>query len=131
MDILVLIAAGITSLAVIAHVIVGTRETASLEPPTQDDARRAHWVQAMSAFQMLSVDLLAVAGLLIWIGVADVPGEAALRFGLSLLFAAWGAVWLFQMLALGHRSVSIWKLPHWAVWFLCAALLLWPVASTI
>ena len=57
----VLSVACITLVAFLAHVLIGTRETATIVPPSSDDKLTTSWVQAMCAFQMLSVDLLAVA----------------------------------------------------------------------
>ena len=60
MNIPVLIVACITGLAVIAHILGGTHETARLAPEPSEGKLSAHWVQAMCAFQMLSVDLAVV-----------------------------------------------------------------------
>lgn len=127
MNIPVLVVASIMSLAVVAHVLVGTRETATLRPACDGDGKkRAHWVQAMSAFQMLSVDLVAVTALLFWLAFGDVPYGAQLQAALGLIFLAWGCVWLLQMVFLRQSGVTIWRLPHWVVWFFCAGVLLWP-----
>lgn len=124
MNIPVLIVAVITALAVVAHVIGGTRETASLAPDPQDSKTSANWVQAMCAFQMLSVDLAVVTGLLFTIALSDVlPSERLWSLGLSLLFLAWGVAWVVQMLAVQRQGVRLLRLPHFLVWFVCAGLL--------
>ena len=124
MNIPVLIVAVITALAVIAHVLGGTRETAALAPSAQNSTRSAHWVQAMCAFQMLSVDLIVVTGLLFTIALTDVlPFEARWITGLCLLFLAWGVVWVIQMLMVKRQGVTLMRLPHFLVWFVCAGLL--------
>ena len=48
----------------------------------------------MRVFQMLTVDLMAVTGLLFTIALSDVlPSERMWTDGLSLLFLAWGVAW--------------------------------------
>ena len=63
-------------------------------------------VQAMGAFQMLAVDLAALAGVLWWMALRDVPYEGTLRTALAVLFALWGEAWLIQVIALGKTGVS-------------------------
>ncbi|MDF3414659.1 hypothetical protein HKX54_09360 [Sulfitobacter sp. M57] len=125
MNIPVLIVACITLLAFVAHLIGGTRETASLAPAAQDTERTPHWVQAMCAFQMLSVDLLAVALALFAIALWDMgPQEANFITGFGLLYLAWAAAWVIQLRWLNRPAASLLRLPHWTVWIVCAALLL-------
>ncbi|GLQ27959.1 hypothetical protein [Sulfitobacter pacificus] len=125
MNIPVLIVASITLLATIAHVVGGTRETASLVPPSDDTTRTPHWVQAMCAFQMLTVDLLAVSLALFAIALWDMgPHEATFITGFGLLYLAWAVAWVIQLRWLNRASASLLRLPHWTVWLLCAALLL-------
>jgi len=124
LNIPVLIVAIITALAVVAHVIGGTRETASLAPDPKDSKTSANWVQAMCAFQMLSVDLAVLTGLLFTIALSDVlPSERNWTLGLSLLFLLWGVVWVIQMLAVKRQGVTLLRLPHFLVWFVFAGLL--------
>ena len=125
MNIPVLIVACITLLAVIAHVIGGTRETAAIAPDPKDSKLTAHWVQAMCAFQMLAVDLLVVAVALFAIALKDF-GEmesVAIQF-FSGLFFLWGVVWVVQVVWLKREAVGLMRLPHWIVWFVCSGVLL-------
>ncbi|GGX52297.1 hypothetical protein GCM10007385_21210 [Tateyamaria omphalii] len=125
MNIWVFIVACITLSAFLAHVVIGTKETATLEPVSTDGQRTTHWVQAMCAFQMLSVDLLVVAAALFGIAFLDLGPLARpviLLFG--LLFFLWGVVWLIQMKVLHRTATGLWRLPHWFVWFVCSGLLL-------
>ena len=122
MNIPVLIVAIVMLIAVVAHVFGGTRETASIAP--EDDKLTASWVQAMCAFQMLAIDLLAVAALLFAILFWDLGAvEPILLRLLSLLFLLWGIVWVAQVLWLRRPSASLLRLPHWVIWFVCAGLL--------
>ena len=122
MNIPVLIVAIVMLIAVVAHVFGGTRETAAIAP--EDDKLTASWVQAMCAFQMLAVDLLAVAALLFAILFWDLGAvEPILLRLLSLLFLLWGIVWVAQVLWLRRPSASLLRLPHWVIWFVCAGLL--------
>lgn len=124
MNIPILIVACITLLAFLAHLFGGTRETAAIAPDGNDEKLTAHWVQAMCAFQMLSVDLLAVAALLFVIALGDLGAfEPTITLILALLYAAWGIVWIIQVKWLKRPSVGLMRLPHWMVWFFCAGLL--------
>jgi hypothetical protein len=119
-----LIVGCITLTALIAHVLIGTRETAALKP--DDSHLTTHWVQAMSAFQMLSVDLLVVCALLFAIAIFDLgPIEPALVLLLAALFLLWGLVWILQTLWLQREFRALLRLPHWLVWFFCSGLLFW------
>lgn len=86
----------------------------------------AHWVQAMCAFQMLSVDLLAVTVLLFAIALGDLgPVERPILIGLIVLYASWGLVWMVQVKWLNRPQMGLFRLPHWVVWFACAVVLFW------
>ncbi|WP_299751720.1 hypothetical protein [uncultured Tateyamaria sp.] len=124
MNIWVFIVACITLVAFLAHLAIGTKETATLAPDPSETERNTHWVQAMCAFQMLSVDLLVVAAALFGIAFVDLgqlERPAILFFG--LLFFLWGVAWVVQMKALRRTATSLSQLPHWLVWFVCSALL--------
>ncbi|MEO1223988.1 MAG: hypothetical protein AAFX92_07150 [Pseudomonadota bacterium] len=124
MNIWILSVAFITSAAFVAHVVVGTKETATVAPASADDRLTMNWVQAMCAFQMLSVDILVVAAALFAVALFDFgPIERPIVLLLSLLFLAWGLVWLVQLRWLNKPAASLLRLPHWIVWFLCAGLL--------
>ncbi|MDW3181598.1 hypothetical protein [Roseobacter sp.] len=124
MNIWVFSVACITLAAFLAHLIIGTRETASIAPAASDDKLTTHWVQAMCAFQMLSVDLFIVAVALFGIAFTDLgPLERPAILVLSALFFLWGLVWIIQMTWLNRSAVTLWRLPHWLVWFVCAGLL--------
>lgn len=124
MNVPVFIVACITLLAVVAHVFGGTKETAAIAPTQENAKLTAHWVQAMCAFQMLSVDLLAVALLLFAVVFVDFgPIEDQILTALSVLFFLWGTVWVVQVLWLKRSAATLLRLPHWVVWFVCSGLL--------
>jgi hypothetical protein len=124
MNIPVLIVASIMGIVVIAHVFGGTRETARIAPDPAAPNLNRYWVQAMGAFQMLSVDLLAVSLLLFGVALWDLgPAEAMIIKGLIALFFLWGLVWFVQVQWLKRPGAGILQLPHWIIWFLCAGLL--------
>lgn len=123
MNVPVLIVAIITLIAFIAHVFGGTRETAAIVPK-EDEKLVVSWVQAMCAFQMLAVDLLALALLLFAIVFWDLgPGESLILQLASALYFLWGVVWVVQVLWLRTPSATLLRLPHWIVWLLCSGLL--------
>lgn len=124
MNIWVFSVACITLIAFVAHVLIGTKETATVEPTSTDDKLTTNWVQAMCAFQMLSVDLLIVAVALFGLAFVDLgPLQRPAVLLLGLLFLLWGIVWIVQMKWLNRPAVAIWRLPHWIIWFFCSALL--------
>ncbi len=124
MNVPVLSVACITLLALVAHVFVGTKETATIAPASQDEKLTANWVQAMCAFQMLTVDLLVVAVALfavVFFDLGQLERPVVLLF--SLLFFLWGLVWVIQLQWLNRPAASLLRLPHWMIWFLCSGLL--------
>lgn len=122
----VLIVAGIMTLTVVAHVIGGTRETATLEPKGGAGKAMANFVQTMCAFQMLTVDLVVVTGLLFAVALWDVlPNERMIVLGLAGYFAVQGVMWLGNVIWLRREGATVLTLPHWMVWFACAGLLIW------
>ena len=130
MNIPILIVACITAIAVLGHVLGGTRETASIVPSNKDKTLTRNWKQAMGAFQMLSIDLLLVAIALFLIALTDIiTFEYELTLILSLLYFLWGLVWLIQLLWLKSELKTYLHLPHWALWFVCSGLLYYGAAS--
>jgi hypothetical protein len=123
MNIPVLIVAIITLIAFFAHLIGGTRETAAIAPKN-DDKLTSSWVQAMCAFQMLAVDLLAISLILFAVALWDLgEGETLIIQIASLLYFSWGVVWIIQVRWLKEPSVGLLRLPHWIIWFFCSGLL--------
>lgn len=124
MNIPVLIVAVFTLLALIAHVTGGSIETASLKPTDHDGKKERSWKQAMCAFQMLTVDLAAVTGLLFLIALTDwLPFEYEITLLLSGLYGLWGISWLIQLRWLKSDSKTYFILPQWVFWFVGSALL--------
>lgn len=125
MNIPVLIVAIVMTFAILGHVIIGTRETATLEPKAARGKLMANWVQTMCAFQMLTLDLIVVTAVLYVIALRDVlPAEPQITLGLAAYFALHGLLWLGQVLWFARPGATILTLPHWAVW-LALAVLLW------
>ena len=91
-------AALLLSVAFFAHLFVGTRETLSLKPDAENSTQQStrNWMQAVCAFQLVSVDLLllaATACLLAFTRVFDGMEAAAARFVAAYL-GLWYAAWL-------------------------------------
>ncbi|MDH5233037.1 MAG: hypothetical protein OEY38_23535, partial [Gammaproteobacteria bacterium] len=98
MNIPVLIVACIMLLALVAHVLGGTKETASIRPNNESDKLTLNWKQSMCAFQMLSIDLLVVMVVLFTVALTDIISfEYELTKILSIIFLLWGVVWLIQL----------------------------------
>ncbi len=134
MNIQVFIVACITALAFIAHLFVGTRESLSISPlkigaksNSRDlDSLDKNWIQSMCAFQMISVDLLILSGLLFVTSLTDiVPFERVLLLSLSALYLLWGLAWLIQLLALKAKLKNYFNLGQWIFWLISSGLLYW------
>jgi hypothetical protein len=124
MNIPVLIVACFSLLAVIAHVIGGTKETASIAPDENNILLTRSWKQAMCAFQMLAIDLIAVTIALFIISLTDLLSfEYELTLFLSLLYLLWGVVWLVQLVWLKSNAKTFIYLPQWVFWFVGSGLL--------
>ena len=124
MNIPVLIVALIMTMAVIGHVVIGTRETATLEPKGSSGKPMANWVQTMCAFQMLTLALLIIVAALYWIALWEaVPAMRVVTLALAAYFTLQALLWLVHILWLGRPGATLLSLPHWAVWLVCAGLL--------
>ncbi len=130
MNVPVLIAACISLLALVAHIFIGTKETAAIAPRQGNgegpDKLILHWKQSMCAFQMLTVDLLLMTVVLFTISLTDIISfEYELTLFLSLVFLLWGIAWLIQLFWLKAKPKTYGALAQWVFWFICSALLYW------
>jgi hypothetical protein len=133
------IASGLTFLAFIAHITGGVKQSLSIAPakvagnhiePGALEILDRNWVQAMCAFQLVTIDLLALSGVLYLIGFTDVLAPKQLiAFGLAAIYFLWGCSWLVQLFALRRRPKDYLFLGHWSFWFLCAGLIYWGALS--
>ncbi|WKN41558.1 hypothetical protein [Tunicatimonas pelagia] len=128
MNIPVLIAAIIASMAFLAHTVAGNQEALSINPkklssePT--DELQRNWIQSMCAFQMVTIDLLLLSVVLFLIALTDlISFEKTLTLSLSLLFLLWGVAWLLQLLFLTRKKKNYLLLSQWVFWLVCAVLL--------
>ena len=132
------VAGAITLLAFFAHTLVGIREALSTAPvklATKDNSTNfevveRNWVQSLCAFQLVTIDLLALSVLLFVLAFTDILGsEQLLAFGLSAYYFLWGSAWLIQLLALKRRAKDFLLLSQWLFWFVCAGLIYWGAQS--
>lgn len=129
------IVCGLMLVCFIAHLTGGVIQSLSIQPSKitkRSDADLSldtldrNWVQAMCAFQLVSVDLLAVTGVLYLLAFTDLLApRQAIGFALAGLFFLWGTVWLVQLGALKRELKEYLLLGHWSVWFLCSGLVFW------
>lgn len=85
-----------------------------------------NWVQVMCAFQLISIDLLALAGVLYLLAFTELLApRQSIGFALAALFFLWGFVWLVQLGVLKRKPKDYLLLGHWSVWFLCSGLVFW------
>jgi hypothetical protein len=120
--------------SLIAHITVGNKETLRIRPekiaepesiPEFEKVDRS-WVQAICAFQLITVDLLALTALLFTISATDfIVPRKPIAIGISIYLCMWGGVWLLQMFLLRRRGKEMFFLPQWVQFFVCAALVYW------
>ena len=119
----------------IAHLTGGVIQSLSIKPSKVARSHGAdlsldvldrNWAQVMCAFQLVSVDLLALAGVLYLLAFTELLApRQAIGFALAGLFFLWGVVWLVQLGALKRNLKEYLLLGHWSVWFLCSGLVYW------
>lgn len=122
--------------ALLAHVFMGLRETLSIHPerdgadgPTSARLER-NWMQALCAFQLVSVDLLVLASFALLLAFTDVvPQRRLVANALGVFFAFWGLAWLIQLVVLRAPRRNYLLLGQWILWFVCAALAGWGARS--
>ena len=122
-------AALLLAVALFAHLFVGTRETLSQKPDEENTTQQGmrNWMQAVCAFQLVSIDLLllaAIACLLAFTRVFDSMEAAAARF-FAVYLGLWCTVWLIQLKMAGARGKTYFLLGQWILFLLCALLMLW------
>ena len=128
------IVGGLTVLALFAHVFGGIRQSLSLEPAKLTDKEKLanfetldhNWVQSMCAFQLVTVDLLALATLLFVLAFTEIFVQKQLiGFALAAFYFLWGCSWLVQLFILRRKAKDYLLLGHWIFWFGCSALIYW------
>ncbi len=129
------IVCGLMLVGFVAHTTGGVFQSLSIEPSkvakkfSADrslDVLDRNWVQAMCAFQLVSVDLLALAVVLYLLAFTELLApRQAIGFAVAGLFFLWGVVWLIQLGVLRRKPKDYLLLGHWSVWFLCSGLVYW------
>jgi hypothetical protein len=119
----------------VAHLTGGVIQSLSIKPSKvakrygadqSIDILDRNWVQSMCAFQLVSVDLIALAVVLYFLAFTELLApRQAIGFAIAGLFFLWGVVWLVQLRALRCKLKDYLLLGHWSVWFLCAGLVSW------
>ncbi len=124
-------------IALLAHTFVGTRETFSIRPVRTNEADsdnvaalERNWIQALCAFQLVTVDLSALSLLLFALGATEwIPARRQVTLAVSALLMLWGVAWLIQLIALRRPARDYLLLGQWLLCFVCAALLCWGTQS--
>lgn len=129
------LAFGLICLAVLAHILGGIRESLAVRPKKMSGEQaknmsfgriERNWVQLMCAFQLVSIDLIAVAVVLYLLAFTSYLQPASqIAFGMAVFFAAWGIVWLVQLASLKRAKRDYALLGQWVLWFVCSGLLTW------
>ncbi len=83
----------------------------------------------MCAFQLVTVDLLALSALLFllfFLAFTDVFVQKQLMgFSLAAFYFLWGCSWLVQLATLKRNARDYVLLGHRVFWFGCSALIYW------
>ena len=128
------IVGGLTALALFAHLFGGLRQLLSVEPAKLTDKAKLanfetlerNWVLSMCAFQLVTVDLLALSTLLFFLAFTDVFAQKQLMgFALAALYFLWGCAWFVQLFTLQRKAADYLLLGQWVFWFGCSALIYW------
>ncbi len=132
------IAGFITLIAFFAHTFVGIRQALITAPArltkkenvANFEVVERNWVQSICAFQMVTIDLLALSVLLFLLAFTDILGsKELLALGLAAFYLLWGIIWLLQLLFLKRRAKDFLLLSQWLFWFVCAGLMYWGAQS--
>lgn len=132
------IAGGLTLLALFAHTFVGIRESLSIAPAkltekgnvANFEVLERNWVQIMCAFQMITIDLLALSTLLFLLAFTDIIGQKQLlAFSLAVFYFLWGSAWLLQLVIFKRQAKDFLFLGHWLYWFVIASFIFWGAQS--
>jgi hypothetical protein len=133
------IAGCLTLLAFVAHITGGIKQSLSIAPAKiagsqlergMLDTLDRNWVQAMCAFQLVTIDLLALSAVLYLLAFTNVLApKQSIAFAVAAVYFLWGCSWLVQLLALKRKPRDYLFLGHWAFWFLCAGLICWGAQS--
>jgi hypothetical protein len=128
-------AAGVlTSLAFVAHTIIGNKEALSTTPAKLGDPAAVsnfavierNWAQSLCAFQLVTIDLVVLSALLFLLAVTDYIGpKRQVAMAVSLFYALWGGVWFIQLCLLKRPVRDFLVLSQWLFWFMCAGLVYW------
>lgn len=125
---------GLTLIALAAHMTGGMRALLSIKPskvaagstPGNLGGLDRNWVLAMCAFQLVTVDALALSFLLYLLAFTQaLSSPRPVATGLAVFYLLWGVSWLIQLLALKRKPSDYLRLGHWSFWFLCSGLVYW------
>lgn len=124
MNLLALLAGGLTLAAFGVHAGVGAREFRLFAPPADGEPPRTAWVQALSGWHWVSMDLLISGIVFVTIGLADlIPEEPTVLLVLAVYFGLASVAWLGTVAVAGggvpKRFVA---LGQWIFCVLVAAL---------
>lgn len=127
-------------IAFLAHILAGLRETMSIRPSailnkagsvdSEAETLERNWAQALCAFQLVTVDLLALTVASLLLAFTDIiANKRPVAIALAVFFALWGVAWLVQLAWLRTSRNNYLLLGHWLFWFVCAGLMYWGAQS--
>jgi len=123
MNILAIIAGILLIIAAGVHAFIGASEFRLIKP-TDFGKTREVWVQALSGWHWVSIDLFLSALVLLVVGVSDViDAEETVLLLIGIYFGLCGIAWLVTVLVSGKGVArSLLKLPQWLFCFFIAGL---------
>lgn len=110
-------------MAFAVHSIIGGKEFRYIKPTSGGKAQEV-WVQSLSGWHWVSMDLLLAAIVLITIGASDlISSESTVLFLVSGYFFLCGLAWLGTIFVAGKKVENRYvKLTQWLLCFLIAGL---------
>jgi hypothetical protein len=130
----ILVAGFLVLLGFMAHVTAGNKETLGTAPAKFGNAETIpdfekvdrSWVQSICAFQLVSIDLIALAVLLFILSATEyISTKKPIAIAASIYLGMWGAIWLVQLALLRRRRKDYFFLIQWLLFFICGALVFW------
>ena len=121
-------------LACLAHLFVGVKETYAIAPEkiaNRDTTKdfsiiERNWVQALCAFQLVTIDLIVLPILLFVLAFTElIIPKQTVALCLAAFYALWGIAWLVQLIVLKRTPKDFLMLGQWMLWFICAGLIYW------
>ena len=123
MNIYWLIAGLLASIAAVAHMVVGTRETLTTRISPEHTRPYQNWVQAYGAWHLVSVDLLGLAAVLFWMAFTPLhPAHNLVSQGIIFWMGGWTVAWIVSVGLSADNTLVYRKLLQWILFVIIGML---------